>query len=208
MKLAFAGAAVVILSASVSGRAPAAAQQQQGATRDIVVYVSDLAGRAFSEFDVRNDPASAGGKFADTPNKGEELDPPPESDPYLTFQVPVQAGVAYRCWVHMKFGAPKGLSQANRFWVQLSNAVDKANKPIIEPGSKNYFTAQGPTKQGWVWVPCDPPAGAADPFVRFGTTGKVTVRLQAGMEGVGFDQFVLSPARFRDKAPTEAVVTK
>ena len=30
--------------------------------------------------------------------------------------------------------------------------------------------------------------------------------MQAGMEGVGFDQFLLSPALYLDKPPAEAVV--
>jgi len=44
--------------------------------------------------------------------------------------------------------------------------------------------------------------------VRFQKNGEVTVRLQGGAEGVGFDQFILSPARFVEKAPTEPVVSK
>jgi hypothetical protein len=42
--------------------------------------------------------------------------------------------------------------------------------------------------------------------VRFAAAGEVTVRIQAGMEGVGFDQVVLSPAKYLETAPTEAVV--
>jgi hypothetical protein len=32
--------------------------------------------------------------------------------------------------------------------------------------------------------------------------------MQAGMEGVGFDQFLLSPAQFLEKPPAEAMVKK
>jgi hypothetical protein len=46
----------------------------------------------------------------------------------------------------------------------------------------------------------------SEPLIYFRTGGDVTVRLQAGMEGVGFDQFLLSPARYLDKPPAEAVV--
>jgi hypothetical protein len=45
-------------------------------------------------------------------------------------------------------------------------------------------------------------------LIFFRTGGEVTVRLQAGMEGVGFDQVVLSPARFLAKPPAEVVVRK
>lgn len=196
--LTFVAVAVTALSAwAPQGRAP-----------EIVVYASELPRRALSEFDFWNDPASPGGKLVGTRNTGDELDPPPENDPHVIFPVQVEQGVPYRCWIHMKVGAPKGKSQANKFWVQFTNAVDKANKPTLKPGTGSYLTAQGPTRQGWTWVGCDPANASADPLVRFGTTGQVNVRLQAGMEGVGFDQFVLSPAKYLDKPPAEAVVTK
>jgi hypothetical protein len=178
----------------------------QSAVPEVVVYASDLPASALSEFDFWNDPASPGGKLVGTPNSGEELDPPPENDPHVTFTVPVRAGVAYRCWIHMKVGAPKRLSQANKLFVQVTGAVDKANKEILKPRSASYLTAQGPAQVGWAWVGCAPAAG--DPLVRFGTGGEVTVRLQGGAEGVGFDQFLLSPARFLDKPPAEPVVRK
>ncbi|HEV8265304.1 MAG TPA: hypothetical protein VGQ06_10150 [Gemmatimonadales bacterium] len=180
----------------------------QGSAPEVVVYASELPASALSEFAFWNDPASPGGKLVGTPNTGEELDPPPENDPHVTFTVPVRAGVAYRCWIHMKVGPPKGLSQANKFFVQFTGAVDKGNKEILKPRSASYLTAQGPTQVGWTWVACDHPGGGGDPLVRFRTSGEVTVRLQGGAEGVGFDQFVLSPARFLEKPPADPVVPK
>lgn len=177
---------------------------------EIVVYASDLSEDALSEFDFWKDPASPGGKSIGTPNTGGELDPPPENDPHVTFKVKVQSGVPYRCWIHMKVGAPKGVSTANKFWVQFTDAIDKANKEILKPRTGSYLTAQGPSKQGWVWVSCDL-EGAKSPsesLINFRTSGEVTVRMQAGMEGVGFDQLVLSPAMFLDKPPAEAIVKK
>jgi hypothetical protein len=196
------------LALVVAAVAAIAAWTPHRAAREIVVYASELPRSALSEFDFWSDPASPGGKLIGTINKGDELDPPPENDPHVIFPVQVEQGVAYRCWIHMKVGAPKGKSQANKFWVQFTNAVDKAGKPILKPGSGSYLTAQGPTRQGWAWVPCDPANASSDPLVRFATTGTVRVRMQAGMEGVGFDQFVLSAAKYLDKPPAEAVVTK
>lgn len=174
----------------------------QGTAPEIVVYASELPASALSEFSFWNDPASPGGRLVGTPNKGEELDPPPENDPNVTFTVPVRSGVAYRCWIHMKVGAPKGLSQANRLYVQFTGAVDKANKETLKPRSASYLTAEGPAQVGWTWVGC------GESPVRFRTSGNVTVRLQGGAEGVGFDQFLLSPARYLDTPPTEPVVPK
>jgi hypothetical protein len=184
--------------------------QTGGPPPDVVVYVSDQQGRALSEFDLVNDPASPGGKMAGTTNTGEELDPPPENDPHVTFTASVQRGVPYRCWIHMKVAPPKGVSKGNVLWVQFSDAVDATGKAALKPGTASYLTAHGPTQPGWAWVGCDRSgaAKASDSLIQFGTGGEVTVRVQAGMEGVGFDQLVLSPGRFLDKPPSEAVVQK
>lgn len=186
----------------------AAPQDKKASAPEIVVYASDLPESALSEFDFWNDPASPGGKLAGTPNTGGELDPPPENDPHVQFKVKVQAGVPYRSWVHMKIGKPRGKSQANKFWVQFTEAVDKDNKEILKPRSGSYLTAQGPLQEGWAWVSCDF-AGAKTPtLIYFKSSGEITVRMQAGMEGVGFDQFLLSPAKFLEKPPTDAIVKK
>ena len=178
----------------------------QAALGDVVVYASDLPESALSEFEIWDDPAAPGGKMVGTPNTGGHLDPPPEDDPHVTFSISIQGGVPYRCWVHMKVGAPQGESQANMLWVQLSDAVDTANQEVFKPDTGSYLTAQGPTQEGWTWVGCD--LAGSDSLINFRTSGEITVRLQAGMEGVGFDQFVLSPAQFLQHPPSEAVVKK
>jgi hypothetical protein len=202
---AFAIIALGAVALSAWGKAPLSAQAP---APEVIVYASDLTTKALSEFAFWDDPASPGSKMIGTRNSGDELDPPPENDPHVTFKMQVQRGVPYRCWIHMKVGAPKGKSQANKFWVQFSDAVDKTNKQVLKPGTGSYLTAQGPAEQGWSWVACDPANAASDRLIRFATTGEVSVRMQAGMEGVGFDQFMLSPAKFLEKPPSEAVVSK
>jgi hypothetical protein len=180
-----------------------------GEVPEIVVHAADLPRRALYEFEFWSDPASPGGRLVGTPNTGDELDPPPENDPHVTFTVRVQGGVPYRCWIHMKVGRPRGKSRANLVYVQVTGAVDPAGREVLRPGTGSYLAARGPAREGWTWVGCDPPRpGAGDLHIRFRGDGEVTVRLQAGMEGVGFDQVLLSPGRFLDRAPTEAVVPK
>jgi len=178
----------------------------EGSASEVIVYASDLPQSALSEFEVWDDPASPGGKMVGTPNTGDELDPPPENDPHVIFKVQVQSGVPYRCWIHMKVGAPKGKSQANMLWVQFSDAIDQANQEVFKPGTGSYLTAEGPTQEGWTWAECDVADSEAEGLVYFRTSGEVTVRLQAGMEGVGFDQFVLSPRLFLEEPPSKAIV--
>jgi hypothetical protein len=109
----------------------------------------------------------------------------------------------------VKVGAPKGVSQANKLWVQFTGAVDEANNAVFAPDTDSFLTAQGPAEEGWTWVPCSlPDAEPAQSLVTFRNAGEVSVRIQAGMEGVGFDQVVLSPAQFLEKSPSQAVVEK
>jgi hypothetical protein len=176
---------------------------------EVIVYASDLPLDALYELDFMDDPASPSGKMIGLPNTGDELDPPPENDPHATFRVQVQSGTPYRCWIHMKVGTPKGKSQANVIWVQVSDAVDKANREILEPGTENYLTAQGPTQEGWTWVSCNMTESAlSEPLIYFRSNGEVTVQLQAGAEGVGFDQFLLSPTKFLNGPPSESIVER
>ena len=185
-------------------------QKPQNSAAEVVVYASDLPKSALAEFEVWKDSASPGGTMVGVANGGADLDPPPEDDPHVTFKVKVQSGVLYRCWIHMKVGTAKGTSQANKVWVQLAEAVDKSGKKFLTPASNSYLTAQGPKQPGWVWVQAVLENGKspAESTFRFGVSGEITVRIQAGMEGVGFDQFLLSPARFLENAPAEAVVSK
>jgi hypothetical protein len=198
-----AGLAIMAFPAKAQGPPP------EGPPSEIVVHVSDLPRSALHEFDFWNDPASPGGRLVGTPNTGDELDPPPEDDPHVRFRVRVQRGVPYRCWIHMKVGEPKGVSRANLLYVQFTNAVDNASREVFKPGTGSYLAAQGPTREGWTWVGCDrADSKSPGPLVHFRASGEVTVRIQAGMEGVGFDQVVLSPARFLNEPPSEAVVAK
>lgn len=184
-------------------------QTPQRQVPEVIVYASDLTEGALSEFDFWNDPASPGGRLVGTPNTGGGLDPPPEDDPHVTIKVRVHSGIPYRCWIHMKVGTPQGKSQANMLWVQLTDAVDRRGDEVLKPGTGSYLTAQGPVEQGWRWVGCNPEdPQSTGPQIRFRTAGLITVRLQAGMEGVGFDQFLLSPARYLNQPPAEAVVRK
>lgn len=206
---ATAGVLVLVGLARGGGVDAAQVKKPEGPPAEVVVYATDLPESALSEFDVWNEPASPGGRMVGTPNSGDELDPPPESDPHVLFKVRVRGGVPYRCWIHMKVGKPKGKSQANLLYVQFSDAVDKANKEVFRPGTGSYLTVRGSTREGWTWVGRDLAAPeSSEPQIYFRTSGEISVRLQAGMEGVGFDQFLLSPARFLEKPPSEVVVAK
>ena len=194
------------IPATVPASDTAVSEPEGNASAEVIVYLSELPAGALDELDFINDANAAGSRLIGLPNNGDELDPPPENDPHLTFDVPVQGGIPYRCWVHMKVGTPKGRSTANVVWVQFSDSVDDVGQESLRPNTDSYLTAQGPSQEGWTWVGCDQPG--TDSYVYFQNTGDVTVRIQAGAEGVGIDQFILSPVRFLDAPPTEPIVVK
>ena len=204
---------VMVLFSACTGAAsptpgvePAVTEPAAGPASEVIVYAADLTDKTLSELDFIDDPASPGGRLIGLPNTGDELDPPPESDPHATFSVQVRSGVPYRCWIHMRVGEPKGRSTANIAYVQFSKSVDEANQEVFRLSTNSYLTAQGPTQPGWSWVACD--AEDAEALVYFESGGESRVRIQAGAEGVGFDQFLLSPAKFVDSPPREPIVGK
>ncbi len=189
--------------------APESSQDQKTVVAsEIVVYASDLSERVLFEFEFWPSRQSPGGKMVGTIQTGDKLNPPPEEDPHVTIKVKVQGGVPYRCWIRMLVGEPLGISEANRLYVQISHAVDKADKEVFRPFTASYLTVQGPRRRGWKWVAGQGDSKSGDSLIYFRESREVTVKVQAGMEGVGFDQFVLSPAQFLEKPPTEAIVKK
>jgi hypothetical protein len=150
---------------------PTALVVSAGLSPEIVVYAADVPDSALFELDKSDDPASPGGKLIDLLNNGNELNPPPQNDPHVTFQVKVQSGIPYRCWIHMKVGEAQGSSQANVIWVQLSNALDAANQEILKPGTGSYLTARGPAEPGWTWVSCNQSSQSPGSMIHFNTNG-------------------------------------
>jgi hypothetical protein len=184
------------------------ASATQGSLTEVIIYASDLLESDLSELEFWESPESPGDKMIGLLNNGDELDPPPENDPHVIFHVQVQSGIPYRCWIHMKVGKLNGKSTANLIWIQFSDAVDEVNNELFKPGTASSLRAQGSTKEGWSWVECDRADSEAEPLVYFKINGEIIVRLQAGMEGVGFDQFVLSAKEYLEGPPTAPIVEK
>ena len=176
---------------------------------DVLAYASDVPQSGLLQLQFLNDPASPGNKLIGLPNKGNELLAPPRDNPHVALNLEVRSGIPYRCWIHMKVGTPLRRSTANLIRVQLSDAYDAYNNQILQPGTASYLTAQGPAGQGWAWVGCnlEEPASTGT-LIYFHRDGEITARVQFGMEGVGFDQFLLSPATYLANAPSALVVEK
>jgi hypothetical protein len=176
---------------------------------DVLAYASDVSEGGLSQLNLLNDPASPDGQFIGLPNNGNELLAPPRDNPHAILSLEVQSGMPYRCWIHMKVGTAQRRSTANVIRVQFSEAFDAYDKQILQPGTASYLTARGPVQQGWDWVPCNLEGAASiGSLVYFQADGEITARLQFGMEGVGFDQLLLSPATYLEQPPSTSVLEK
>ena len=178
------------------------------AAPDVLVNASDIASGALTDEMVhRDDPSSPGGRMLDVLYDPDVKDPLPEIDATATFKMQVQGGIPYRCWIHMKVGKPMGRSKANLLWVQFTNATDKAQKQIFTLGTVECLVIRGGSREGWSWVGRDlSDPRAVEPEIYFRSSGEITVRVLGGMGGVGFDQFLLSPARYLAKPPAGRIV--
>src|SRR5437870_672983 len=87
--LAWVGLAAGVVSVWAEGPQPVLGNSivvaQAQVTKEVVIFVSDLPKSGLSEFEFWKDPASPGGQLIGTPNNGDNLDPPPESEPHVTF---------------------------------------------------------------------------------------------------------------------------
>lgn len=189
---------------------PPAPKRAEGPPREVVIHAVDLPMSALGkDLEVWDDATSPGGKYIGIQNDGDTIGPPPDPDAAATFKVHVQAGLAYRCWVRLKVGPPKKNSQANIVLIQFTHAVDKQGKEVFTLGTRDCIVVKAPAKEGWIWAGKDlTDSRSVEPAVYFRFTGEVTVGIAAGAEGVGFDQFVLSPAQYLTKPPADAVTPK
>lgn len=121
----------------------------------------------------------------------------------------VRAGVPYRLWLHLRRGSTSMKAVPGILWVQFDAAVDKDGRPVYPIGTKSALAVRGTRADKWIWTGKDlGDAGATEPLIFFKASGEVTVRVTSGVGGAAFDQFVLSPLKYLDKPPTEAVVPK
>jgi len=126
----------------------------------------------------------------------------------VIFKVKVQGGVAYRCWIRMGVGSADGRIVGEQALRADSRTRSTARQDVFRPNTASYLTAQGPPRQVWKWVACEAGSDPTESLIYFRASREVTVRVQAGMEGVGFDQFVLSRPKFLETPPAEAIVKK
>ncbi len=114
----------------------------------------------------------------------------------MNFRLQVQPKTPYRLWMRIK--ASPGEKEGTLFFVQFAGATDKGGKDLYPLDGGEAFKLRT-VKPGWSWIAVDPPVLFKDAEAR--------IRITAGSGGA-FDQVVLSPLKYLDKAPAEAVVPR
>ena len=120
----------------------------------------------------------------------------------LTFHA--DAGKPYRLWLR---GRADRDSWANdSVFVQFSGAVDAAGVAVYRIGttqalSVNLEDASGAGLSAWGWQDTGYGTNVLGPTIRFASAGPQTVRIQTREDGLRFDQFVMSSAKYLTAAP-------
>lgn len=150
---------------------------------------------------------AAGSVAMVNPDRGAAKVATPLASPssYVEFTVHVAAGVPYRLWLRMR-------AQDNRYtndslYVQLSGATTTGGAAIARIGTTSALAivleeGGGAGVSGWGWA--DASYGGMAAPIMFATSGAHKIRIQAREDGVIWDQFLLSSAVYRAKAPGPA----
>lgn len=114
----------------------------------------------------------------------------------MTYRLQVQPNAPYRVWLRIK--RSPGEEEGTLFFVQFAGAADKAGKDLF-PIDGREASKLRTVKPGWSWL-------SVEPAVFFKGT-EAQIRITAGAGGA-FDQVLLSPLKYLDKSPTEAIVPR
>lgn len=114
----------------------------------------------------------------------------------MTYRLQVQPNAPYRVWLRIK--RSPGEEEGTLFFVQFAGAADKAGKELFPIDSKEASKVRA-VKPGWSWI------GLETAVLFRGTEARI--RITAGSGGA-FDQVVLSPLKYLEKPPSEAVVPR
>lgn len=152
------------------------------------------------------DASAAGGVAVGTADAGvPKLTTALASPPgYVDFTFSAYAGRDYRVWVRGR--AANDLWSNDSAFLQFDGTIDAAGAAVARIGTTGAFTVNLEETQhagvaGWGWQDNGYGAGVLGPAIRFGVSGRQTIRIQTREDGFRFDQIVLSSTRYLTTAP-------
>jgi regulation of enolase protein 1 (concanavalin A-like superfamily) len=173
---------------------------------DVVIHASSIpTGARHGSWRSAGDWSSPDGVKLTTPDDGVAITDQPRATPtdYVDVTFNAEANKRYRLWLRVKASGDSKWNDS--LWVQFSDALS-GGSPIYRMNTTsgllvNLATSSDATDlQDWGWQ-----NGAywlwQDTTFTFPTTGMHTLRIQIREDGVQFDQIVLSPGTYMDRAP-------
>lgn len=177
------------------------------ATGDIVLYSSDVT-TIRGNWSLALSSAAAGGQLLQSADAGWSASANALASPsdYLEAAFNAPAGVAFHVWLRLRATADSKYNDS--VWVQFSDAVDAAARPLYPIGSTsgllvNLEPCSGCGVAGWGWQD----KGywlAPGAVLQFASSGSHTIRIQTREDGVQIDQIVLSPSAYLSASPGQA----
>jgi hypothetical protein len=173
---------------------------------DIVIYASDIPSAArHGDWGLVNDAASPQATALATPDRNWSATSLPLASPthYVDVDFSAAAGVPYRLWLRLKATSDDKFNDS--VWVQFSDALVNGSPayPLNTTSALLVNLATDGTASSlrdWGWQ-----NGAywlnQPTTVTFATSGSHRMRIQVREDGVLIDQIVLSPERYRTRAP-------
>jgi hypothetical protein len=187
------------------------AETTRPADPDIVLRAGDVrASWMHGAWQRLNDSGASGGAALWNPDAGRPRVKPALASPsdYWETTFTARAGVAYHLW--MRLAAQGGSFSNDSVHVQFDDAVDASGAPSLRIGtadSAEIVLQNGPggaANPDWGWA--DNGWGAPGAPIRFASTGRHTLRVQAREDGAIVDEVVLSPADHLTSAPGARVM--
>lgn len=171
---------------------------------DIVVWAADAAKVTGNAWEIAADPSAAGGRRAFNPDHGAAKLLSPMADPasYVEMTFNADAGTTYHMWIRGR--AQNDFYTNDSAYAQFSDSVDARDNPIWRIGttSATSFIVEpctGCYEKRWMWR--DNGYDRTGDTIRFGTSGKHTVRFQQREDGISIDQILLSSGRYLNTPP-------
>jgi hypothetical protein len=171
---------------------------------DVVLHAANATVRA--GWTVTTDATAAAGARLQNANAGAAKVATPLASPTQYFEMTfnADAGIGYRLWMRGKAASNSWANDS--VYVQFDRSVDQGGTAVYRIGTASATTytledCTGCGVSGWGWQDNGFGAGVLGPLVYFAQSGTQRIRVQVREDGLGIDQLVLSPEKYRSSAP-------
>ena len=182
--------------------------------REIVIYAADVKEKA-REWQLVDDKDAASGKTLLSAARRNYGGPFTGTPPFVEFKFTALKELKYTLWMRQRRGADPAMQ--NALWMQISDAVGPTGRDWFPVGGREaymmqFFTGEGRETPMKGWTATDqynlPRRDLATVQFNFKSSGEKTLRISICEDGTGFDQVVISSAKYLKSPPDVDVVPR